>query len=184
MPNVNPGPASTSTPSQTAALAQANTPNFGNLGNGQWALRMIAGARAIPINGTGDVAFLPIVNASLLTLAVPGIVLTTNPGAFVNGVFTPGTAAACVFRLWTGPNGTGTALIAATTSTMTGATAALSQQAIAWAIAGYYNTANWGVGATTGQGGAGSNGIYVNVTTASASTATQMDIFCYGMDNT
>jgi hypothetical protein len=184
MPSVNPGPATTSTQSQTAALAQANTPNYGNLGNGQWALRMIAGQRAVPINGLGDAAFLPIVNAPLLTLNVPGIVLLTNPYQLVSGVPTPATAVVLVFRLWTGPNGTGTALTgAAPTITMTGATAALSTQSIPWAIAGYYNTGNWGVGATSGQGGAASNGIYVNVTTAST-TATFMDIFCYGMDNT
>jgi hypothetical protein len=183
MPSVNPGPATTSTQSQTAALAQANTPNYGNLGNAQNAVRMIAGQRGVPIGGTGDVAFLPIINATLLNLAVPGIVLLANPYNLVNGVPTPSTAVVLVFRLWTGPAGTGTALIAAPTVTMTGATAALSQQALAWATAGYYNTGNWGVGATNGQGGAASNGIYVNVTTAST-TATFMDIFCYGTDCT
>jgi hypothetical protein len=182
MANVNPGPASTSTLSATAVLAPAVSPNFAAVYQGVNAMRILAVGRAVPINATGDAAFLPIVNATALTLAVPGVALIANPLALVNGVLTPGTSVALVFRLWTGPAGTGTALTAATTSTMTGATAALSQQAVAYATAGYYLTSNWGVGATNGQGGAASNGIYVNITTASASTATQMDIFIYGMD--
>src|ERR1700679_3647335 len=101
MPSVNPGPATTQTQSQTAALAQANTPNYGNLGNAQNPIRMIAGQRGVPIGSTGNVAFLPIINATLLTLAVPGIVLIANPYNLVNGVPTPATAVVLVFRLWT-----------------------------------------------------------------------------------
>ncbi len=184
MANVNPGPASTSNASATAVLAPAVTPNFGNLYQGVNAIRCLAVGRAVPIAVTGDAAFLPIINATNVGLIVPGIVLLANPGAIVNGVFTPGTAAALVCRLWTGPAGTGTAITGSITCTMTAATAALSLQSVALATAGYYNTATWGVGATNGQGGAASNGIYVNITTASASTATQMDVFVYGMDCT
>jgi hypothetical protein len=183
MANVNPGPASTSNASATAVLAPAVFPNFGNLYQGVNAIRTLAVGRGINIAGLGDVAFLPLINATNITLAVPGIALIANPLQLVSGVLTPATSVTLVFRLWTGPAGTGTALTAATTSTMTGATAALSQQAVAYATAGYYNTANWGVGATNGQGGAASNGVYVNVTTVSAA-ATQMDIFLYGMDCT
>jgi hypothetical protein len=183
MANVNPGPATTSNASATAVLAPAVTPNFGNLYQGVNAIRTLAVGRSIPISGTGDVAFLPLINATNIALIVPGVALTCNPLYLVNGVLTPGSATSLVFRLWTGPAGTGTALTAATTSTMTGATAALSQQAVAWATAGYYNTANWGVGATNGQGGAASAGIYVNVTTAST-VATQMDIILSGIDCT
>src|SRR6202451_1426439 len=174
MANVNPGPASTSTLSATNVLAPAVTPNYGNLYQGVNAIRTLAVGRAILINALGDVAFLPIINATNITLTVPGIVLAANPLYRVNGVLTAGTAAALVFRLWTGPAGTGTALCGATTtSTMTGAAAGSSFYSAAWTSA-YSNTATWGVG------GLASNGIYVNVTTISA-TATQMDLFLYGM---
>ena len=177
MANVNPGPATTSNASATAVLAPAQTPNFGNLYQGAQGFRCVAFQKAVNVSGTGDVALLPIINATALGFGnTDGLIIAANPGAFVNGVFTPGTAAACVLRLWTGPAGTGTALTASTTLTgLTGAAAASSQLVIA-ETAGYFLTSTWGVG------GAGSNYIYVNVTTASASTATQIDLFVYAFD--
>src|ERR1700761_8943105 len=117
MANVNPGPATTSNASATAVLAPTVTTNFGNLYQGVNAIRTLAVGRGIPINGTGDVALLPIINATNIALIVPGVALTANPLVLSNGVLVPASATSLVFRLWTGPNGTGTALTAATTST-------------------------------------------------------------------
>lgn len=189
MPNVNPGPASTATPSATAVLAPAIQPNFGNLYQGSDALRLLAFQQAVNISTTGDVAFMPLINTLRFSFSTAGagtgVIVATNPGAYVSGVFTPGTAAACVMRLWSGPAGTGTALCASTTLTgFTGATAAASILNITSTATGFYLASNWGVGQTNGQGGAASYGVYVNVSTASASTATQMDLYVYGYDFT
>jgi len=188
MPNVNPGPASTATPSATNVLAPASQPNFGNLYQGSNAIRLLAFQQAVNISTTGDAAVLPLINTQRFSFsnagAGAGCIVLANPGAYVNGVFTPGTSVACVFRCWSGPAGTGTALCASTTSTMTGATSALSIQQVTSTATGFYLASNWGVGATNGQGGASSYNIYFNITTASASTATQFDVYFYGMDLT
>jgi hypothetical protein len=183
MPSVNPGPASTSTPSATAVLAPASQPNYGNLYQGSNALRLLAFQKAVNISTTGDVAVLPLINTqnfSFLTAgAGTGVIVVTNPGAYVNGVFTAGSAAACVLRLWSGPAGTGTALCASTTLTgFTGAAAASSILNITSTATGFYSALTWGVSS------AASYNIYVNVTTAAASTATQMDMYIYGYDFT
>ena len=184
MPNVNPGPASTATPSATSVLAPASQPNFGNLYQGSNALRLLAFQQALPISGTGDF-FLPLINCQRLALLpAASSIITCNPGAFVNGVFTPGTSVACVWQLFTAGAGGGTALCGSTTSTMTGATALLSIQTVASTGLGFYNTAVWGAGSTLGLGGAFSGGIYFHCTTASAATATQMDLYIYGLDLT
>jgi hypothetical protein len=187
MPNVNPGPASTATPSATAVLAPAIQPNFGNLYQGSNAIRLLAFQKAVNISTTGDNAVLPLINtqAFSFTPSTTSIILA-NPGSFVNGVFTPGTSVACVFQLFSGPNATGTTITASTTSTMTGATSALSLQLVASAATaqGYLLATGWGVGQVNGQGGAASYNIYVHVTTASAATATQMDMYIYGLDLT
>jgi hypothetical protein len=187
MPSVNPGPASTSTTSATNVLAPASQPNLGNLYQGSNAIRLLAFQKAVPINATGDTAFLPLINTQAFAfLPSASSIILANPGAYVNGVFTPGTSVACIFTLYSGPNATGTTLTAATTSTMTGATAALSVQLVASAATAqaYLLASNWGVGQVNGQGGAASYGIYVHVTTASAATATQMDMYIYGLDLT
>jgi hypothetical protein len=186
MPNVNPGPASTSTSSATAVLAPATQPNFGNLYQGSNAMRLLAFQKAINISTTGDNAVLPLINTQAFSVsnagAGTGCIVLTNPGAFVNGVFTPGTSVACIFTLYSGPNATGFALTAATTSTMTGATAALSIQQVTSLATGFYLPTNWGVGQVNGQGGAASYNIYFHCTTASAATATQFDMYIYGAD--
>jgi hypothetical protein len=185
MPNVNPGPASTATPSATAVLAPAIQPNFGNLYQGSNAFRILAFQKAANISTTGDVVF-PLINTQAFSLypAVQAVVLS-NPGAFVNGIFTPGTAAAMVFSMWSGPNATGTQIVAAgTATTMTGATAALSVQYPTCTATGFYLATGWGVGQVNGQNGAASYNIYFHITTASAATATQCDIYVYGYDLT
>lgn len=182
MANVNPGPASTSTASALAVLAPASQPNFGNGYQGSNAVRLLAFQKAVPINSTGDAAFLPLINAQAFSFIVAGAgtgaIVLANPGSYVNGVFTAGTAAACVFRLWSGPAGTGTAICASTTCTgLTGAAAASSILNVTSTGTGYYLASNWGASS------AASYGIYVNVTTIAA-TATQMDMYIYGLDLT
>ena len=54
MPNVNPGPASTATPSATNVLAPASTPNFGNLYQGSDAFRLLAFQQAVNISSRSD----------------------------------------------------------------------------------------------------------------------------------
>src|SRR5271154_463630 len=185
MPNVNPGPASTATASTTAVIAPATQPNFNSIGQGSNAWRILACQQAAPINAIGDVVF-PLVNTQRFNIGPTGqAVVLANPGAFVNGVFTPGTAAAMVFSMWSGPNATGTQIVAAGTAcTMTAATAALSVQYPAVTPIGFYLASGWGVGATNGLGGAASYNIYFHITTASAATATQCDLYVYGYDLT
>ncbi len=188
MPTINPGPATTGTQSATAVYAPVSTPNYGNLYQGSNALRLLAFQKAVPIGTTGDAAVMPLINTQQFSFSAAGAgtgcIVLANPGAYVNGVFTPGTSVALIFRMWSGPAGTGTALCASTTSTMTGATAALSVQPVTSTATGFYLASGWGVGATNGQGGAASYNIYFNVTTASASTATQIDCYVYGLDLT
>jgi hypothetical protein len=182
MPNVNPGPASTATPSVTNVLAPATQPNFNSSGQGTNALRLLAVQKALAINAVGDIAF-PLINTQAFSFQpVATSIILANPGAFVNGVFTPGTSVACVFQMYSGPNATGTTICASTTSTMTGATAALSLQVVPATALGLYLPSNWGVGSANGQGGAASYNIYFHITTASAATATQMDVYVYGLD--
>jgi hypothetical protein len=179
MANVNLGPAVTSNASATAVMAPASTPNYGNLYQGLNNNRLLATQKAVNISGTGDTAFLPLINVQAFAfLPLASSIILTNPGAFVNGVFTPGTSVACVFQLFSGPNATGSTICASTTSTMTGATAALSIQIVPATLAGYNLASTWGVA------NASSYGIYVHVTTASAATATQFDMYVYGLDLT
>jgi hypothetical protein len=185
MPNVNPGPASTATASVTNVLAPVSFPNFNSSGQGSNAFRLLALQKAANISATGDVVF-PLINTQAFSLypATQAIVLA-NPGAYVNGVFTPGTAAACVFSMWSGPNATGQQIVAAATAvTLTGATAAASVQYPTCTALGYYLASGWGVGNVNGQNGAASYNIYLHITTASAATATQMDVYVYGYDLT
>jgi hypothetical protein len=178
MANINLGPASTSTASATAVLAPASTPNFGNLYQGLNAYRLLAEQKALPISSTGDIAF-PLINTQAFAfLPLVGAIILTNPGAFVNGVFTPGTAAACVLQFYSGPNATGSTITASTAVTMTGASAATSIQIVTATLAGFNLAATWGVG------GASSYNIFAHITTASAATATQMDCYVYGLDLT
>jgi len=186
MPSVNPGPASTATPSATAVLAPAVTPNFGNLYQGAQAYRCLAFGRQIPVNATGDAAFLPLINTAAFNfLPAASAILFANPGTLINGVFTFASIASTVARLWSGPAGTGLALCASTTlSTLSATTAATYLQVVTATALGYYQSSTWGVGQTNGIGGAPSNGIYVNIGTASGVTSSVVDVFVYGADLT
>ena len=186
MPSINPGPAITSTPSTNVVLAPWTSPNFGNLFQGVNAYRILAVGRQIPVSGTGDAAFLPLVNTqSFNFLPAASAIVFANPVTIAAGVPTFASIASTVCRLWTGPAGTGLALCAATTlSTLTATTAATYIQVATATAVGYYQSSTWGVGQTNGIGGAASNGIYVNVATASGVTASFVDIFVYGTDLT
>jgi hypothetical protein len=191
MPSVNPGPAQTITGNTEAVIAPQTFPNFNSQGQGTNAYRLLAVGRAIPIASTGDAAFLPLINTNAFDLLGPtttgvGSIIFANPLALVAGVLTPTSIASTIVRLWSGPNQTGTALLAATTlSTLTATANATTLIQVATPTAlGYYLPATWGVGATTGTGGAASYGIYFNVNTASGVTASQVDCFVYGSDFT
>lgn len=180
MANVNPGPASTSTASATNVLAPATTPNFGNLYQGSNAFRLLAFQKAVNCSAIGDTT-LPLINTQAFSfagyIASATTIYVTNPGAFVNGVFTPGTAAATVLQLFSGPNATGTSITASTTLTgFTGAAAASSILGIVSTGTGFYLASNWGAGA------AGSWNLYCHITTPAAATATQFDMYVYGID--
>lgn len=189
MPSVNPGPATTATANTEAVLAPASFPNFNSQGQGTNALRLLAVGRQIPVNGTGDVAFLPLINVQAFAFQPTATAfMFCNPGTLIAGVFTSASIASTVVELYSGPATTGLPLTASTTlSTLaaSGTAASLIQLvATVSGAQGYLSTATWGVGETTGIGGAASYGIYVHVSTASGVASSVVDLFCYGMDFT
>lgn len=186
MPSLNPGPATTATPSAQAVLAPQTFPNFGNLYQGVNAYRCLAVGRAVSVVSTGDAAFLPFINTNnFALLPAASAIVFANPLALVSGVLTATSIASTAVRLWSGPAGTGLALCASTTlSTLSATTAATYIQVATATATGYYSTSNWGVGQTSGIGGAASYGVYVNIGTASGVTASQVDVFIYGIDLT
>jgi hypothetical protein len=178
----NPGPAGISTTNTQALVGAQNMPNYGSgTGQGTNMLRLLAVGRAIPINTTGDVAFLPFINTTAFSFgnigaSATGAVLAANPIVGSTGLL--GTAAVANLGLWAKPGGTGTSLVAqATLSSLTGATPVLTTAFLTTvaATAGYYTLG------TTGNNPWGSNGVYVHLTAAST-TATQIDLFIYGFD--
>lgn len=185
MANINPGPAVTATPSATAVLAPAVTPNFGNLYQGVNAYRCIAVGRQIPVSGTGDAAFMPLINTTAFDLnPLAGAIIFANPVTVIGGVVASASISSTIVRLYSGPSTTGLPLLAATTlATLTagGTAAALIQVATATA-GGYYNANTWL--AATGIAGTASYGIYFNVSTASGVVASFVDCFVYGTDLT
>src|ERR1700678_602752 len=87
MPSVNPGPASTSNASAVAVLAPQSQPNYGNLYQGVNAYRCLAVGRQIPVNGTGDAAFLPFINVQNFDfLPAASAVVFANPVTITSGV--------------------------------------------------------------------------------------------------
>jgi hypothetical protein len=178
----NPGPAGVSTLNTQGLVGNQNMPNFGSgQGQGSNMFRLLAGAKGINIATTGDVAFLPFINTQMFCFgnigaAATGVIIAANPIVGSTGLL--GTAAVCNMGLWATAGGTGTNLRAAGTLTgLTGATPAASALYLTTvsATAGLYTLG------TTGNNPWGSNGIYVNVTVAST-TATQMDLWVYGLD--
>jgi hypothetical protein len=187
MPSVNPGPAQTQTGNTEAVIAPQTFPNYNSQGQGTNAYRLLAVGRQIPCNAVADSAFLPLINTTNFTfLPAASAFVFANPGTLIAGVFTTASIASTVLTLYSGPATTGLALTAATTlSTLTGGANATTLVQVATATAtGYYNANTWGVGETTGTGGAASFGIYVHISTASGVTGSVFDLFCYGCDLT
>lgn len=118
MPSVNPGPATTSTPNTTAEYAPVNTLNK-PVEMGTNGFRLLAVARAVNVNATGDVAVMPIVNSG--SYSVFQVV-------FTNASISLTTAAAGLF---TAANAGGTGIVAnAALSGLTSATV-FSQRTVA-----------------------------------------------------
>jgi hypothetical protein len=173
MPSVNPGPAVTSTPNSLLATYQVNTqyydgyPIFGN------ALRILGVARSIPILGLGDIAVVPVVNA---TQFVVSAVVFSNA---LSAAGASASAAACTVSLNGGAAVTGQSFVASAALTnLTGNTKAVSSTVVASAT-----FPNMVLTSGMGTSGAASYNFYLNCTVVSAAAAT-MDMFIYGYDLT
>jgi hypothetical protein len=157
MPSVNPGPATTQTPSTVATLTPQNIlgPTVpGQAGN---ALRLIAVGRAVSLSGTGDIAVLPIINASSWT-----VVTFVFTNGLINGV--AGSVAAASLAGWSAAAAGGTALRTAGVLTGVNGTVVLVNAAAAAGAALAFATQN----------------IFINNTVAVAGGT--VDIFVYGYD--
>ena len=157
MPSVNPGPATTQTPSQLAVMTPQNILGATVPGQGGNALRLIAVGRAVPLGGTGDIAFLPIINASSWTVVT---FVWTN--GLIAGV--AGSVAAASVGGWSAAAGAGTALRTASVLTGVNGTVVLVNPAAAAGAALAFS----------------SQGIYLNNTVAVANGT--VDCFVYGYD--
>jgi hypothetical protein len=156
MPSVNPGPATTQTASQLATLTPVNAlgPTVpGQAGN---AYRLLAVARGVSGNATGDAAIMQIINSSSWA---PALVVTSN--GQVSGV--AGSIATLALGIFTAAAAGGSAIKA--NATLANNSAAGSAIALATTIANL---------AFTGTQ------VYVNVGTALANST--VDIFLYGYD--
>jgi hypothetical protein len=154
----NPGPATTITPSQVATLTNQNALGPTVPGQASNALRLIAVGRAISINGTGDAAIMPIINASSW---VPVTIVFSN--ALIAGV--SGNIAAGTVSVQTAAAAGGTVI--RTSGVLTGMTTsavALVNPAAAAAAALNFQGAN----------------LFLNVTVAVANGT--VDCFVYGYD--
>lgn len=157
MANINPGPATTSTASTVAVLTPQNILGSTVPGQGGNALRLIAVGRGVPLGGTGDVAMLPIINASSWTVAT---------FVFTNGLISgaAGSVAAASIGAWSAAAGTGTALRTAGVLTGVNGTVVLVNAAAAAGAALAFATQN----------------VFINNTVAVANGT--VDIFVYGYD--
>jgi hypothetical protein len=158
MPSVNPGPASTQTPSTVATLTPQNILGSTTPGQAGNAIRLLAVGRSISVNGTGDTALLPIINAT--SYNVTNIVVTNAQLAGVSG-----SIATANISVNTGAAVTGTSVNAAAALTTLTASNVVAQRTV---VAGTLLLS------LTAQS------LYVNVGTAVA-TGT-LDIFVYGYD--
>lgn len=156
MPSVNPGPATTATPSQVAVLVPVNTLNK-PVEVGTNGLRLLAVARGVSLAQTGDAAVCPIINSAAWAAAT---VVFAN--GLVSGV--PTTVAAAGVGIFTGAGSTGTTV--RTQGVLTGQIANASIAAAA-ASAAVQSTAQ---------------SLFVNVGTALANAT--VDVFVYGYDQT
>lgn len=157
MANINLGPATTSTASTVAVLTPQNILGSTVPGQGGNALRLLAVGRAVPLGGTGDVAVLPVINAS------PWVVATF---VFTNGLIAgvAGSVAAASVGAWSAAAGTGTALRTAGVLTGVSGAVVLVNAAAAAGAALAISTQN----------------IFINNTVAVANGT--CDIFVYGYD--
>ncbi len=156
MPSVNPGPATTSTPSQIATLTPVNAlgPTVpGQAGN---AYRLLGVARAVSGNSTGDAAVMQIINSSSWA---PAVMVTAN--GQVSGVL--GSIATLALGIFTAAAAGGSAI--KSNAALASNSAATSSIVTATTIANL---------AFTGTQ------VYVNVGTALANST--LDIFLYGYD--
>lgn len=155
MPTVNPGPAVNTGANSVAVMAPVNTVNNPAV-QGSNALRLLAVGRAVPLSGVGDIAALPIINASSYAVAT---VAFTN--GLVNGV--SATIAAENLGIFTAAGATGNTI--RTAGVLTGQTASTV----------FTNTASPAAAvAQTAQS------LFVNATVAVAGGT--VDIFVYGYD--
>lgn len=157
MPSINPGPATTSTPSNVAVLVPANTLNK-PVEVGTNGLRLLAVARGVNLAQLGDAAIMPIINAAVWA---PATIVVAN--GQVSGV--QGSIASAAIGVFTAPAAGGTAIKA--NAALASNSAAGSSIAAATATV---------ILAFTAQA------LYVNVGTALANAT--CDVFIYGYDQT
>lgn len=158
MPSVNPGPATTQTPSQLAVMTPQNTLGATVPGQGGNALRLLCVGRSVSVNGTGDTAFLPIINSTVYN--VSNIVVTNAQLAGVSG-----SIATANISINTGAAVTGTSVNAAAALTTLTSSVVVAQRTVV---------------AATLLLNLSAQGLYVNVGTAVATGS--LDIFVYGYD--
>ena len=155
MPTVNPGPAATSNANSMLTAEPVNTSTNSNpqLTN---AYRLLGVARGISLATTGDVAIIPIFNASSYA---PALIVTSN--GQVSGV--AGSIATAALGVFTAAAAGGTAIKA--NAALTNNSAAGSSIALATSVVNL---------AFTNQT------LYINVGTALANAT--VDLFLYGYD--
>lgn len=155
MAYINPGPAVTNNPNAVAVITPVNTTNNPAV-QGSNSLRLLAVGRAVPLSGLGDIAQLPIINASSYAVATVAFV-----NGLVNGV--SATIAAENLGIFTAAAATGTTI--RTAGVLTGQTASTV----------FTNTASPAAAvAQTAQQ------LFVNATVAVAGGT--VDIFIWGYD--
>lgn len=157
MPSVNPGPATTTTPNTVAGYTPVNTSQkpVEVLTN---AYRLLAEARAVSLNATGDAATMQIINSASW---VPALIVTAN--GQVSGV--AGSIATAAIAVNSGA--AGAAPVIKANATLANNSAANSAIPLATTIANLANTAQT---------------LYINVGTALANAT--VDVFLYGYDVT
>lgn len=157
MPSVNPGPATTQTPNTVAGLALVNTLQkpVEVLTN---AYRLLAVARGVSLNATGDAATMQIINS---VSWAPALIVTAN--GQVSGV--AGSIATAAIAVNSGA--AGAAPVIKANAALTNNSAANSAIALATTITALANTAQT---------------LFINVGTALANAT--VDVFLYGYDLT
>lgn len=157
MPSVNPGPATTATPSNVAVLLPVNTQQK-PVEVGTNALRLLGVARAVNGNSTGDAAIMQIINSGSW---LPVNMVTAN--GQVSGV--AGSIATLALGLFTAASAGGTAI--KSNAALASNSAANSAIVTATTVTAVAQTAQ---------------SIYVNIGTALANST--VDVFLYGYDLT